>query len=560
MCAKVRVDCLHQSIDLNGEIYPLYLGYLGSKKILEIAKVPSFDPAKSNVDIAKGIPPHTNPVEDWQRPIDDVDSGKILSKVTKISQIYSDALVANLMPNPIIISTNPLLSSDPDVDVKIMPYYAPGTTPPAVVEAMFNLEFTFTEDKKPLWLLDGQHRAVGMSKTNLIPGGVDRSALPIPFILLHGDIYQPSQLAKIFTHVTSGATEMDIIHKEWMHYSFDLPKYDQNHNKKAMEAVTYLCLESEFGNPSEGKIQNPFYDKIKFNPKLPTSGFYAFTFDSVALSSIFSTVYYKGNSSPLSPNLLAAQIAYAVRGFYDLDKYRNGTPHGGSRLFDNGPQQLTRLAEAYLRAVLKLLRYDISEMTFDQWKDFLSEDGVREFNKNDWRMLWVGALDGATGNNSVKLAERVFYKYLSADGSNTTSISVVECLEGYGGKLKLVATYWNELTGKKMENASKPLFSHEIALSAANLSLPLNHGGHDRTAFRVEIPKDIVNIDIIGVYDSEKIPTPKLTDAAMKKSYNCLDELGRGPPGLEGEFKIIIQTRAFSGNTVIDTHVTIKRK
>lgn len=560
MCPKVVVDCLHQSVNLNGSIYDLYMGYLGSKKILDIARVPSFDPSKSNVDIAKGIPPHTNPVEDWQRPIDNVDVGNNLSKVTKIARIYSDTTEANLMPNPIIISTNPLLSSDPDVDVRINPYFAPGTNPPVSVDTMYNLEFIFTDNKKPLWLLDGQHRTVGMSKTDSVPGGEDRSNLPIPFILLHGDIYQPSQLAKIFTHVTSGATEMDPIHKEWMHYSFDLPKYDLVHNQEAMEAITYLCLESEFGNSASGKIQNPFYDKIKFNPKLPSSGFYAFNFDSIALSSMFSTVYYKGNSSPLSPKNLAAQVAYSVRSFYELDKHRNGTPDGKSRLFDNGSQQLTRLAEAYLRAVLKFLRTDIPSMTFNQWKEFLSEEGVREFQKSDWRLNWVGALDGATGNSSVKLAERVFLKYLRADSGAPPSHRIVDCLRGRGAELKLVAVYWNDTTDKKMENASKPNYFQTIALGAANLSFPLNHGGHDRTGFRVEVPNHIVNIDVTGVFDSEKIPTPKLPEAQMKKSYKCLDQLMRSPPGLEGEFKVIIQTRAFSGDTIINTEVTVERK
>lgn len=560
MCPKLQTTCLHNRVILNGKKYDLYMGYLSSKKILEISSVPSFSTTKSNVDIAKGIPPHTDPVEDWQRPLDDKKTGAKDSKVTSIAKIYASKSHDNLMPNPIIISTNPLLSSDGDVDIELSKFYAPGTSPPVEIPEMIDIKFTYTDSKKPLWLLDGQHRTVGMSRTGSVPGGEDRSDIPIPFILLHGDNYHPSELAKIFTHVTSGATEMDPIHKEWMHYSFELPKYDIEHNRKAMEAVTYLCLRSEFGIPADGKIQNPFYDKIKFNPKLDSNGFFAFNFNSIQLSSFFSSLYYKGNSRPLEPEDLAEQIAYSVRAFYELDTHRNGAPDPKSRLFDNGAQQLTRLAEAYIKSILKFLKQDkISGMKFNEWKEFLS-DSLRQFQNNDWRLIWVGGLDGATGNSSVKLAERVFLKYLRADLTKVPTHTIVECLEGAGAGLNLVAVYWDDSKNRKIENMSKPAYKSPTpyALGASKLTFSLTNGGHSRTAFRVEVPKDFVNIDIIGVYDAEKMPTPKLPDAQQKKSHNCKDELQRTPPGLKGEFKIIVQTRAFSGGTVVDTEIKIK--
>ena len=65
MCPNLEAVCLTNRVDLNGVEYYLYLGYLSASDILKIARVPSFGDSKSNVDIASGIPPHKDPVEDW---------------------------------------------------------------------------------------------------------------------------------------------------------------------------------------------------------------------------------------------------------------------------------------------------------------------------------------------------------------------------------------------------------------------------------------------------------------------------------------------------------------
>jgi len=388
------VAALHNSVNLNGTIYDLYMGYLSANDILKVTMVPSFDPGKSNAEIAQGVPPHKDPVVDWQRPIDSKDiSATKLSKVSSIAKIYSDSKKQNLMPNPIIISINPLLKADNDV--KVEPKMVTESDGLSQVKGLFKLEFTYVEEdkkngvksKKPLWLLDGQHRTVGMQKTTdwVAKGGVDRSNDKIPFILLHGDTYKPSQLAEIFTHVTSGATAMDEIHKEWMHYAFKLPTYDNDDMYAGMNATTELCIQSKFGaSGSGGEIENPFYDRIQFNPSpSKAQGFYAFKFTSKSMAGWFGNIYYKGNTKPLMPIELAEQIANSVRSFYELDNHRDGKK-GGSRLFDNGSQTLTgALAEPWIKACLTYLRLDChSGMTFDGWKEHLS-DAHRQFQGSD---------------------------------------------------------------------------------------------------------------------------------------------------------------------------------
>ena len=544
--------CIQHSVDLNGTEYWLYMGYLSASEIFKIAKVPSFSESKKNVQIAQGIPPHTDPVEDWQRPV-------INEKIKTIAEIYSSNSENNLMPNPVIISENPLLRNDSDVGISISPFYAQIGQQKKQVEELSTVKFQYTSNKQPLWLLDGQHRTQGMKNTanHVAAGGIDRSDVKIPFILLHGDSYDPSQLAKIFTHVTSGATAMDPIHKDWMHYSFKLPKYDKIENRSAMKAVTHLCIDSKYGNATDGEITNPFYDSIRFNPKLEPNGFYAFEFDAPNWSTLISKIYYKGNSSPLDPKDLAEQIAYAVNAFYELDS-NNKNAAGGSVLFDNGGKRLTRLAEAYLCAVLHYLRNtSITGMTYNEWKMYLS-DSIRDFGSNNWTMPWVGGLDGAPGNKSRQLAERVFEKYLSA--TSPIGHKIVDYLKGSGASFRLVSLKWNDSKNKKIENNSFPKkVSGDMSVGAASLSYALGTSSDDRLGLRIELPDGQENIDIVDVFDIEVVPSNKLSATKQKRAMNVEHLFIREPPGKEGEFRIMVRTRAFSSSTVVDTEIRIDR-
>ena len=93
MGSKLRTTCLHRTITINSKDYDLYMGYLSSDEIRKIAEVPSFSKSDSNLDIVENIPPKTDPVEAWQRPVDneDIKGAKVKSKVTRIAKIYSSS-------------------------------------------------------------------------------------------------------------------------------------------------------------------------------------------------------------------------------------------------------------------------------------------------------------------------------------------------------------------------------------------------------------------------------------------------------------------------------------
>ena len=177
---------------------------------------------------------------------------------------------------------------------------------------------------------------------------------------------------------------------------------------------------------------------------------------------MISKQYYTGNSNPLEPKDLAAQICFAVSAFYECDKYRKDV-RGGSVLFDNSitkSRRLTRLATAFVHSTLEYLRVDQPEgLSAQQWVEHL-KDGIREFDRNDWSMSqWRGGgLDGASGNRSDKLAKRVFLKYLKMTKEEHDEIGntrIIDFLWGTGRKVKITAFVWNEETNKVIQDEVK---------------------------------------------------------------------------------------------------------
>ena len=85
------------------------------------------------------------------------------------------------------------------------------------------------------------------------------------FLLINdNDNYSPIDFAKIFAQVTTTATTLKDLHKEWMQYSFDMDKYSGSKHRKSMKTVIEMCANSDFKN-SGSNIPNPFHDNIVFN-------------------------------------------------------------------------------------------------------------------------------------------------------------------------------------------------------------------------------------------------------------------------------------------------------
>jgi hypothetical protein len=552
----VVFHCLHQNVTLNGgATFDLFQGYLSANEILDIADVPRFSDNQTNISIVNNIPPKQTPVLKWQRPL-------MQSKVDSIAETYSSAVSNNLMPNPIILAADPNLTHTANHFIRSSPVtMAAG----AIVNAVPNLyEISVgiaPNTEKPIWILDGQHRTYGMQATqnHVALGGVDRSNEKIPFILLFGPNYTPEMLAEIFTHVTSGATEMHPIHKAWMHYSFSIPMYDNVKRHSSLEVATHLCFEGSFGNAADGTVTNPFYDKIRFNPKLPVQSFYAFEFDANVLADFVYNNYYKdATNSILTPLQVAEQLCYSIKAFefHDQHSASHASAKTGSRLFEDRTK-LSMLANCYVTAVLQHLVNPTNHKTYNQWKSHLS-DSIRQFDNSDWDLTWIGALDGATSTDSKTIAENVFLHYLNATVSIGHKPS--DYLRGAGAKIVITSHYWNQGSNRKRTGAAYPSsVPKEISVASPNQSFTMGSPAQIRTGITVSIHPDCKNLKIKSIHDYDINPNQELRRALSKGGLDVDTQLNRTAWGSADKLNVAIKTISFSGSTEETTAVRLDR-
>jgi len=81
---------------------------------------------------------------------------------------------------------------------------------------------TYTKDKRPLWLIDGQHRIRGLSQSE------EGSDMRIPIIIIsnkhdEGTILNPlSMVAKVFTEINTLQTPLDTLHELFLMHRFQI--------------------------------------------------------------------------------------------------------------------------------------------------------------------------------------------------------------------------------------------------------------------------------------------------------------------------------------------------
>ena len=555
---SVSVECQHHDMVLNGVSYSMYQGFMSPNEILDMSTVPRFSSTGSNVGIVNNIPPRQTPVLNWQRPL-------INQKVEEISETYSSSSANNLMPNPVILATNPNFQAAAGLSINISAVTINGAGgQPVPVTNLFEIDVTSTQTGKPIWILDGQHRTYGMQATrnHVATGGVDRSNEKIPFILLHGPNYTPEMLAEIFTHVTSKAKEMDPIHRAWMHYSFGLPEYDTPERRSSLEVATHLCVEGSFGNAANGRVTNPFHDRVRFNPQLNSTPYYAFDFDANTFAKLVYKHYYsQAGGATVSADIIAEQLCYAIKAFEEADAYSASSASGsGSRLFDSTPSTpLKMLGDCYVIAVLEYLLDIRNHKTYNEWRQHLT-DPIREFQNNDWRLPWVGALSGDIQNDSKDIAIGVFGLYLSTSTSIGGGIRITDYLRGTGAQVKITAYYWNTVRNRRQTAARYPPASTTISVGGVNQIFTMGSAGQVRTGVSIQVHPDCKNVKIKGVIDVDINPNMNLARATNAGGQDISSEFARTAWGNLNELNVVIQTLSFSGSTQLNTPVRLDKQ
>jgi len=288
----MKIQALKNQIVSGGKTYPIYISFIQAQDILKISVVPNYSEKDTDETLANNL--QNTPVRKWQRPL-------IEEKRETLTNHFNDQ--GEFMPNPVLLSENPHRKG-----AKII-------SNPLVINGQTTLmwEINLPDVSDSLWIIDGQHRINGLGhqtckqKDNVIP----------VVLLLNGDgnFYSPTDFAKIFAQVTTTATALNDLHKEWLEFSFKMSKYTNTERQEAMQTVIEMCSNSDF---LENGItyKNPFNDKIVFNDSNRSDNQ---RINCIVLSDLISNYYYFKDPQfyHLKPKHLAKQIEAA---FYQLEK------------------------------------------------------------------------------------------------------------------------------------------------------------------------------------------------------------------------------------------------
>ena len=470
------------------------IGHIAADELDQISGVPAFSDRTDQATIARNI--SGTPIKDWQRPLEP-------EKRDAIARRFSQA--GEFMPNPVLLAVHDKGA------VKISPKVAGNQ-----VTSVRNIEVELAnEGDPPLWILDGQHRVRGISIS-------DRPSSPIPFVLLHGDSpgYIEADFAKVFAEVSTKASPLDSLHKDWLQFAFKLGPYGEEPARsekrvKAMQTVALLTSEQTLG---ADMVVNPYYDKIRLNPKslnVPAVYGAGFRFDAATLKQLIEKHYFAKPNSNMTPEELARQIALATRALMDVVT----TDIDSSGFSGIGTNHHKYLEEAFLVGTFSRLLKSESVV----WTDLLK---TLKFHDTNWHFTWAGARTGKQGTLSKRAAENVF-KQIFQDGTlpgRTSNVSTY--LRGDGASI--------ELQARKVGASGTPIPSDSVKIKL-ELSghKEFNTSGRDFVRLiATSVTKNIAKLEVVNTASPlEQV----LTTATLKKGLR-LSEIGSSEWLFRAEF------------------------
>lgn len=392
---SLEIRCLKAVVKSGSRRYPLFVGFLPADKIAAIAEAPSFRPDQRHEELASNV--LRPPVTDWQRPLE-------TDRVDNIRAAFNDT--GALMPNPVLLSAN----GNKDDQLPVIRQETVNSQTPTgsyIVE----VDDKRKAGKKPLWILDGQHRINGLAKS-------DQGDNEVPVVLLlnddAGESYTGSDFASLFAQVTTTAKKLDELHNAWLTFAYDLNEYaesfpEHGQHRSAMEVVCELC---QLAKLSDGQ-PNPFHNTVRFNPERSVPKDSTFSYGCRELKELVRKHYFDGAAHPLAPAALADELGKALRALREVVR----APQDRSVFFGTTEWAQVAMQDAYLIAVMAYLREHGAP---EDWTAVLK--GL-EFHKTDWQFKnWVTTLSGKAGTDSRNVAERVFVSAFSdnelPDGQN----------------------------------------------------------------------------------------------------------------------------------------------
>lgn len=354
----MKIVALKQIITSGLKNYPIYIAFIKASKILEISIVPNFDKYDSEEMLANNL--KNLPVKKWQRPLDD-------DKRKTITNTFNNN--GDFMPNPVLLSQNPFHH---EANVRITPNVIGGQT-----SEMWSIEIP--DNEKVLWIIDGQHRINGLGHQECRQ---KMNHVPVVLLLNENNSYSPTDFAKIFAQVTTTATTLNNLHKEWMEYAFKMSVYSGLQRRESMKTVIELCANSDFQEGHQA-IPNPFYNEIVFNDEKLE--------DNMKLNcKVFADLIYENyfNQKPvflhLEPKLLAPILG---KGIYELKRNVNNPEN--SVFFGTSNKRHIIMLKSILKGMLSyVLTYcnPMDPLTFPSlqvWKEVFQKLNIDTTNW-DW--------------------------------------------------------------------------------------------------------------------------------------------------------------------------------
>jgi hypothetical protein len=403
-------------------VLPMFTIFISPSDLVKLAEVPQFKATDDHKDIATNL--KTPPTKDWQRP----QNG---DRIRKIGEYYGTSTEKRLMPNPILLGESEASTNTSNNQASIVVEQMTDNQGQAISDVW---SITLSNDGiPPLWILDGQHRTYGL-ESNI---NTKNQKIPVVLLIKSPD-YTMQFLAQIFTEVTTGASELEDIHKYWMLYSFGMPPFKKglgsgikNAYDKAMEAVLHMVTLGSLDS-----LHNKFFNNIKFNP-YDTSilNTYNYTWTSKEWIEEITKNYYE-NTGLLNPNELAEQIIRFLRAAENKDAHSSGT----SKLFgrnDNPGILQNKLMSQFLQN-LDIL----GPKSQRDWETHLTS---HSWDRSDWRLLWAsGSQSSYWGAYSNRAAEHVFKRIMS-----NTPFTVTPDVALRGPAIFTMKAYTKNSRGKK---------------------------------------------------------------------------------------------------------------
>jgi hypothetical protein len=406
----LSVECMQTTVSSGATYYPVYIGFLAAKEIARVAEAPSFQITTPHQQIAANIA--SQPVKDWQRPLSE-------SRVEIIANTFDDT--GHLMPNPVLLAQNAFVSGK----IEIVPKTIAGS-PTLTGTYVVNIDDTnLGHGQKPLWILDGQHRIMGLSKSK-------QQENPIPIVLLLDGgtgSYTSPLLASLFAQVTTSATKLDDLHNEWLTFAFELDNYsltspNADAVRKSFETVASLCRTTTYQ-----KQANPFYNAVQFNEHISVNPVHGgFRYKCTELKNLLYRHYYNQPSAGghISPYDLAEQIALAYSDLYSVVGSQ-----ADSVFFGAPAKQQAIMQDAFLVGVCTRILTDGAPAS---WSNLLK---ALKFHQTNWDFSWIRSLSGPANTTSKRIAENVMSDALSRSELPSGSNTIADHLKGNAASITI---------------------------------------------------------------------------------------------------------------------------